>query len=135
MKLITRDTDYAIRALCCMAKSDNELVSVSDLCNKLRIPRPFLRKILQILNKKKILRSIKGQNGGFKLNISSRRITLFSLIVAFQGNFKFNECTFKKSVCPEIKKCKIRKKINKIERYVVKQLKNISILSLVAERG
>ena len=64
MKLITRDTDYAIRALCCIAKRKETIISVDKLVKQLRIPRPFSRKILQTLNKRKILRSYKGTSGG-----------------------------------------------------------------------
>ena len=56
MKLITRDTDYAIRALCFIARFKKKIVSVSELVKVLKIPRPFLRKILQTLNKKRILK-------------------------------------------------------------------------------
>ena len=51
MKLITRDTDYAIRALCCIAGSGKKELSVRDLTDRLAMQRPFLRKILQKLNK------------------------------------------------------------------------------------
>ena len=56
MKLITRDTDYAVRALVFIAKQKEEIVSVRDLVEKLKIPKPFLRKILQLLNKKGLLK-------------------------------------------------------------------------------
>ena len=55
MKLITRNTDYAIRALCFIARKKKQVVSVKELVSKLRIPKPFLRKISQRLNKERIL--------------------------------------------------------------------------------
>ena len=68
MKLITRDTDYAIRAITYMAKHKESRVSVKELVKNLKVPRPFLRKILQVLDKKGLLRSYKGKGGGFLLN-------------------------------------------------------------------
>ena len=65
MKLITRDTDYALRALCFIAKHKKEIISVDRLAEESKIPRPFLRKILQKLNRAGILKSYKGQGGGF----------------------------------------------------------------------
>ena len=59
MKLITRDTDYAVRALIFIIKQKKEVISVNKLINNLKLPRPFLRKILQVLNKKGILNSAK----------------------------------------------------------------------------
>ena len=131
MKLITRDTDYAVRAICYIAKSKNELVSAEELVKKLRIPRPFLRKILQILNKKKILQSYKGKGGGFSLAIKADDIRLISLMKIFQGDFRLNECTFKKTPCSNIKICPLRKKIDSIQTYIVSQLKDVTIGSLL----
>jgi Rrf2 family protein len=105
MKLITRDTDYAVRALCFIAESKKEIVSATELVKNLKAPRPFLRKILQILNKKRLLRSYKGLGGGFSLRISPQKIFLIDLIEIFQGPLKLNECIFKKRICPNIKTC------------------------------
>ena len=131
MKLITRDTDYALRAICFIAKSKKKIISVSELVKELKIPRPFLRKLLQVLNKKGILKSHKGQGGGFQLNGPANKIFLVDLIVIFQGPLKLNECFFKKLRCPNINSCSLRKKIEGIENYVVRELKTITINSLL----
>ena len=131
MKLITRDTDYAIRALVFIAQTQKEIVSVSELVRRLKIPRPFLRKILQILNKKKLLKSYKGQGGGFTLALPLNRIFLIDLIKIFQGPVEIAECTFKKMVCPNIKTCKLHKRLASIQKYVISELKNITLANLL----
>ena len=132
MKLITRDTDYAVRALCYIAKDGKKIVSVSELVAELKIPRAFLRKILQILNKKKLLISHKGQGGGFALAKKRiDRIFLIDLIRIFQGRLKLNECFFKKDTCPNVKVCPLKKEIDAIERHITKELESISIASLL----
>lgn len=134
MKLITRDTDYAIRALCLIAKSKRR-VSAQELVGKLKIPRPFLRKILQVLNRKGVLNSHKGQGGGFDLAVSPGKVSLLSLVKIFQGPFKINVCTFRKKICPDLRLCKVRKKIDEIEEYVSNQLRGVTIASLIKKRG
>jgi len=131
MKLITRDTDYALRALCFIAKHKKEIISVDRLAEESKIPRPFLRKILQKLNRAGILKSYKGQGGGFILLIPIHKIFLLDLIKIFQGTLQLNECFFKKKICPNIKICKLRKKIDNIEKYVISQLKNFTIADLL----
>ena len=130
MKLITRDTDYAIRALCYISRKTDNIISVAELVNKLRVPRPFLRKILQILNSEGILESYKGQGGGFKLIRPAGSIFLVDLIEVFQGSFRLNECFFKGGICPRRKSCNLKKKIDDIEKIVVTRLKSITIASL-----
>ncbi len=131
MKLITRNTDYALRAVCFIAKKKNKIVSVPELVKALKIPRPFLRKLLQVLNKEGILRSHKGLGGGFLLGRPANRILLVDLIKVFQGKLKLNECFLKKMPCPSTGTCILRKKIINIERYVIRELDSITIASLL----
>jgi len=131
MKLITRDTDYALRAICYIAKNSKRVISVNELVLNLKMPRPFLRKILQRLNKEGILRSSKGANGGFIINTPPGRIFLTDLISIFQGPLKLNECFFRKKICPNENKCNLKKIITGIESDVLKRLKKVSIRSLL----
>ena len=73
MRLITRNTDYAVRALSYISRQEEKVISVSELVKKIKVPRPFLRKILQTLNKKGILISYKGQGGDSSWLRSQRR--------------------------------------------------------------
>jgi Rrf2 family protein len=131
MKLITRDTDYAIRALRYIAKRKDETVSVSTLVQELQIPRPFLRKLLQMLNKKGLLESYKGLGGGFQLKKSPSSIGLVDLVEIFQGPFSLNECAFKKEECPQMDHCRLRKKIGELETYLSAEMQAITLESLL----
>lgn len=134
MKLITRDTDYAIRALCCIAGRSEEIVSVKELVLCLNIPRAFLRKILQRLNKSGILKSYKGKGGGFSLTVSPADIYVSDLMKIFQGSIGLQEHTFNKRRCPETKTCPLKKKLDVIERYVITSLSAVSLASLFREK-
>ncbi|MBC7333444.1 MAG: Rrf2 family transcriptional regulator [Actinobacteria bacterium] len=131
MKLITRDTDYAVRALCFIAKNKGQNVSVTKIVEELGIPRPFLRKILQVLHQNGILKSSKGFGGGFTLEMAPEKIYLVDLIEIFQGSVKINECLFKKRVCHRIQNCKLRKQLDEIQEYVISKLKNVTLASLL----
>lgn len=131
MKLITRDTDYAVRALCYIAGKNGAMVCSNELVKKLKMPRPFLRKILQRLTREDILVSYKGKNGGFSLNRNPDKIYLADLIEIFQGKLTINQCFFRKRLCPNRPGCSLKNKISAIEDYVVKELGAISIAALV----
>ncbi len=131
MKLITRDTDYAIRALCCIASQEDKLISAAELIKRFKMPKPFLRKILQTLNRKNLLHSYKGKGGGFKLAKPPDKIYLLDLISIFQSPLRLNECTFKKKICPNVIGCALKGKLDNIEKYVVSQLKAVTIASLL----
>lgn len=131
MKLITRDTDYAIRALCYSAQCPERKVCAGEIVAGLKIPRPFLRKILQQLSKKGIIRSYKGKGGGFQLVEPPEKIFLIDLIEIFQGPLKMNECLFKKRMCGDVSSCVLKSKIDSIEKRVISELKTITISSLM----
>jgi len=131
MKLLTRNTDYAIRAICCMSSKPEKLFTVTELVNDLKMPRPFLRKILQTLNKVGVVKSVRGSGGGFKLVKNPDKLTLADLIEVFQGPLSINECTFKKRVCPNTGRCSLKSKIKNIEDSVKAELRSTSIGSLL----
>ncbi|HOG23234.1 MAG TPA: Rrf2 family transcriptional regulator [Candidatus Omnitrophota bacterium] len=137
MKLITRNTDYAVRALCYLARQDQKSVPVSEMVTALKIPRPFLRKLLQTLSTEGILDSFKGQAGGFALAKTPSKIRLTDLIRIFQGTVELNECVFRKKICPNRSTCKLKREIDAIEKYVLKRLSGVTVASLLgqAEHG
>lgn len=133
MKLITRDTDYAVRALLYIAASSNQLVTTTELVENLNMPRPFTRKILQILQKRGFLRSVKGNRGGFSLARSPGKIYLQDLMRTFQGEITMVECVFRKKICRNRKTCPLRRELKNIEEYVIKKIDAITIKSLLRQ--
>jgi len=131
MNILSKETDYAVQALIYMINVEEEVVSVADIEKNLILPRPFLRKILQILSKNHILESIKGNKGGFKLIKKPLDLRLTDIMKIFQGKFSINECIIRNKVCKNRKFCKIRKKLNMIEVNLFEELKRITILSLI----
>ena len=135
MRLITRNTDYAIKALCFIAQNNKkeETFPVYELARNLNIPKPFLRKILQVLNKKGILKSYKGKGGGFMLAVPPKRIFLINVIEIFQGPVNLSGCILRKRLCPDMRSCVLKKKIGAIEKNVVSELESITLASLLEE--
>lgn len=131
MKLITRDTDYAVRAVAFIAARKGAVVNVTELEESLRIPRPFLRKILQRLTQEGILASAKGVGGGFRLRLGAETVKLTDIMRVFQGPVSFNECLFKRKICPNRMTCRLKKKIDAIERHVITELESVAISDLL----
>ena len=133
MKLLNRDTDYAVKALLYITQNNPKRMSVSELVNALDIPRPFLRKILQILNREGVLNSFKGKGGGFVLAMPPEEILLIRLIDIFQKPVKLTECIFKEKICSDVRTCPLKKRIDTLEQHVISELESITIESLLKE--
>lgn len=132
MKLINRDTDYAVRALSYILRKKKKIVTVSELVRELRMPRPFLRKILQVLNRKGFVKSSKGKGGGFILSLPPGEVHLTDLMRIFQGPIRLNECIFRKKICPALDGCPLRKRISGLESRIISELKTITLESLLS---
>jgi len=133
MKLITRHTDYAVSALCCIAKKAGP-ATVSELCTELEMPYAFLRGILQKLQKNGILGSSKGRTGGFELAKRPDKISLFRIMDIFQDTLRANGCVLKKHPCPRRKDCVLRKSISRVQNIMREKFEAITIQSLLQKR-
>ena len=128
--LITRSTDYAVRALKYLAEKDKE-ASAAELTKELKIPWPFMRKIMQLLGKNGFVESRKGPGGGFILLKKPEEILLIELIKLFQGPVCLNQCVFKKKVCSNRSTCFLSKKLGEIEEYAYLVLSRINLKEII----
>jgi len=130
MRFITRDTDYALRALIYMAKLKDKTATVGEIAEKENLPKVFLRRILQKLAEKKILSSSKGKSGGFALLPKPGEIKITDIMKVFQGDIDLTNCLLKGIACPNRGICSLRKKIKTINSTVIRELDKITIKSL-----
>jgi Rrf2 family protein len=130
MKLINRDTDYAIRALVHLQRTSRGSISAGRLVTELHMPRAFARRLLQVLSREGILRSRPGLGGGYAFNKNPEKINLRDLVEIFQPGFSETRCLFKKKICGNIASCLLRKKIRGIEKKVLDELAAVSIAEL-----
>ena len=92
--LITRATEYAIRALLYLAKQPRgEIVFKKDICQTQDITPAFLTKILQPLIKLGIVGSQRGVGGGFYLIKDPAEVTLLDVVKAEEGPLYLNQCS------------------------------------------
>ncbi len=92
--MLSTTCKYGIRAVIFIAsKSEPQTnVGLKEITDQLRIPQPYLAKILQTLVRKKILHSTKGPHGGFLLSVPAGKLTLMDIIDAIDGRNFFDSC-------------------------------------------
>ena len=129
MRIIKKETDYAIRALY-FINSKGGMASSSDIYNEIDLPRPFIRKILQMLTKSGILKSYKGKGGGFELKIPFKDITLYMIEEIFAPKMRRGECPFKSRICSNFSRCYLKLKIYEIEKRFIEDLSKIKLIDL-----
>lgn len=92
--MLSATCKYGIRAVIFIASKPEQKTNtgLKEIAGKLKIPQPYLAKILQILARKKILHSAKGPHGGFYLLIPASKLTLMDIIDAIDGRNFFDSC-------------------------------------------
>jgi Rrf2 family protein len=92
--MLSATCKYGIRAVIFIASRSVQKThtGLKKIADELRIPQPYLAKILQELSRKKILHSSKGPHGGFSLLISAEKLTLMDIIEAIDGGDFFDSC-------------------------------------------
>jgi Rrf2 family protein len=85
MKL-TRASSYALHAVVFMAgQKGNRPVASHFIADKEHIPERFLLKVLKPLVSARILHSVKGPNGGYRLAKTAKEISLLEILEAVDG--------------------------------------------------
>ncbi len=124
---------YGLQAMIYIAlySSEDENVDLGKIAKNQDIPKHFLSKILQVLVKHKLLVSMKGPKGGFKLNAPADEITLIEIIEAIDGLDVFNQCGIGFKQCDDDHPCPIhhdfkpvRDKVEKL--FIEKTLKELT---------
>ncbi len=130
MRLITKDIHYALKVLLYIVKDPLRITTVDELAKKLNMRRVFLRGVLQSLAKKGILKSFKGNRGGFRLNINPGKIHVIDVVNIFRKDEDIFSCLLDKDICPHLTNCVLMKEIIKANKGLNNILKKITILKL-----
>lgn len=104
--MFSNSTKYGIRAIVYMMKNTaSERSTVVDMAADLKIPRPFLSKILQQLAKSNIISSSKGRGGGFYLSEDNLKRPLIDVVICIEGHNVFSKCILGLAECSDDNPC------------------------------
>lgn len=133
--MITREADYGIRVLLQLAKRERAGAggeSSVAIAEEMDIPYRFLRKLVKRMVAGRLLLSRRGKGGGLELARPAARITLFD-ILAIMGpaGTQLSQCIAKPSTCRRVGTCRVHRAIRSIQTSVDRQLRGITLDSLV----
>lgn len=132
--VITRATEYAIRALLFLAKQPrDEIVYKKDICQTQDITPAFLTKILQPLIKAGIVGSQRGVGGGFYLRKSPEEVTLLDVVKAQEGPLYLNQCLAREGVCERDVFCPVHGAWREIRSELMSTLSRYNFAHLIRE--
>ncbi|MBF9254139.1 Rrf2 family transcriptional regulator [Pontibacter sp. 172403-2] len=110
--MISKACKYGIRAAVYVAtKADKGVkLNVKDIAREVDAPEAFTAKILQILNKHRIITSLKGPYGGFYIENYQLSQPVINIVNAIDGTSVFWECGLGLKKCSETHPCPMHHK-------------------------
>lgn len=130
---ITRQADYAVRAVLHLARAGNsERAATSSIAKEQNIPPSFLAKIISQLSIAGLLHTSRGARGGVTLAREPKDITLLEVVEAIDGPIQLNECVANDGACTFEEGCPIRPVWCDAQDELVKRLKGTSFADMLA---
>ena len=122
---ISNAATLAIHAIIILAQNKDKLISVKQIAEKLDASSNHLSKIMQRLTKADYVESIKGYNGGFRLNAAIKEITLLEIYEMFDGKIKDANCLLPFKKCSG--ECILGDLIHSINQQTKERFKNTKL--------
>ncbi len=133
--MISKTCKYGIRAAVYVASRAEEGVklSVKAIAKEVDAPEAFTAKILQILNKHRIITSLKGPYGGFFIEEYQMEQPIINIVNAIDGMAVFWECGLGLKKCSETHPCPMHDKFKVARESLRDVFQNTTIKQLAQE--
>ena len=93
---LTSKGEYALLALVFLARQPKDhLVHAEAIADAQEIPKPFLQQILHAMVRARLVRAVKGRDGGYGLAKKPKEITLAEVVRLFDGHLAPNSSSSK----------------------------------------
>ena len=125
--ILSKTTKYAIRIMAFMASQKGELFSATYLHEQLDIPYKYLTRLMTDLTKSDYLDSIRGRNGGFRIAIDLKKISLANIVEIVEGMEHFNSCVLGFHECSSENPCAMHYVWEKNKEELLNMLENTTL--------
>ena len=130
----SRPSSIAIRALTYLAtQPPGKLTGVREISDHIRVPGPYLSKVLLLLRRGRLLRSYKGIGGGYELAQPPQKICLFNVIECIDGT-PFGSCILEDRECSLGQECAMHDSWGPVRTQILSFLQAITLDHLVEQR-
>jgi len=111
--MLSKKAVYAVRALTALAEAAPDPMTTGEIAKARALPRKFLEAILLDLKRAGITTSVRGREGGYRLNRPADEISLAEVVRALDGPLALMPCASVTSYqpcedCPDVAACRTR---------------------------
>ena len=132
MDVVRRNTDYAARLMVYLAKQyGNGPISTREAAAEEDVPYQLACKLMQKLNRAKLVESCMGPKGGFALAREPSKINMLEVVKIIQGPISVNRCVMRGDNCSRRRTCLVRGKLADLQKSMDKGLAAITFDQLL----
>ena len=135
MLRLSKKADYALIAVkhLAMRQDGAAAASAREISEAYAIPLELLAKVLQRLARARLLVSVQGTRGGYRLGRSASAISVADVIQAVDGPVTMTACSPDDHECEQFGTCSIRDPLWRIKSRIVDTLSTVSVAELAAD--
>ena len=135
MLRLSKKSDYALIAMKHLATRPDCSGSSSarEISESYDIPLELLAKVLQRLVRARLLVSVQGTRGGYRLGRVAASISVADVIQAVDGPVTVTACSADDHTCDQYTKCSIRDPLWKIKNRILDALNTVSVAEMSVE--
>lgn len=132
---LTRQTNYAVRALVYCAVNAPKLSHIADIAKAHAISELFLFKLIKPLVEAGLIETVRGRHGGIRLGRPADEITLLEVVRLTEENFALAECFEGGDVnCPVVSNCDLNAALSEALGAFFSVLESYSVADLAQKK-
>ena len=133
--MLTNQSKYAIRAVLYLAVYTDitKKMGSKEVAEMIKVPAPFLAKILQKLVKKDIISSTKGPRGGFYLTEKNQLCSMLDIVAVIEGVEILSDCFLGLPRCGDENPCAIHHIVSPFKDSMIKEMGDKTIAQFAEE--
>lgn len=122
---------YAVRIMAQLAKNPIEYISANELSIKQEISAKYLEQILKLLTKAKLVESLRGAQGGYKLTRKVEEYSIADILQVTDDLPKLAPCLVDNSYCSRSDNCDSIGCWEHLSLIIVNYLKGVSLADII----
>jgi Rrf2 family protein len=120
---INRRTDYSVRVMLSLAKRPfGTRLATHVIQDEMRVPLPFLQRIIADLSKAELIVTYPGANGGIQLAQPAEAVNLRQIWEAIEGPLLISDCLKSKDECPLGQGCPVRSRWARLQTMIAQEM-------------
>ena len=129
---VSEGASLALHAMALIARENGRRLKVKDLAERLDASRAHMAKVFQKLGTAGLVKSTRGPDGGFELDLEPERISFLDILEVIDGKVNMGGCPFDRKVC-RLDECIFRDEVSRISIDIYRMYRDIKLSDFIED--